>query len=132
LAAANRGALVCYVVADRTPQPLLSLIHRSLRPFLTEALAGGRFKVTEVLESALAILALKRGDMVDVQTAQLQYLTHSGRFAADPADPDSNRYNKNIMCDGEQSKAGLWFTNVNTGEDFLLAETFFSKQGSTK
>jgi len=131
-AAASRGVFVCYVVADTTPQPLLSLIHRSLWPFLSEALEGGRFKVTAVLESALAVIALSKGDSVGNQATLLQHLTSSRSFAAPAKGQMGESQDAEPVWDGEHIEDDQWFTNVNTPEDFLRAETFLSKQGSTK
>ncbi len=131
-AAARKGVMVCYVVADTTPQPLLSLVHRSLRPFLSQVLDNGRFKVTAALESALAVMTLRDKECAGNQTMQLQHLTFSGSFAGSVPSPTDGPEETELMWDREQIEGGLWFTNVNTAEDFLRAETFFSKLGSTK
>jgi len=121
--AASRGAAVCHVIADDRPQPLVSLLHRALHPFIAQALTEGRYKVTPVLQSAVALLASQEaGELISLQSR-----VHCTRILQrePPRNPDAW-----AQSETQQGSHLRWFTNLNTTEDFLEAETFLRHNGT--
>ena len=64
LGAGRQGAMACHVVVGNRPQPLVSLIHRLLHPYISDALRAGQFRVTPVLQSACNSMASLHGGAV--------------------------------------------------------------------
>jgi len=56
--------IALFTVGD-IPQPTLCLLHREVRPFVEEALAGGRFKLNPVLKQAAEAIAADKGHSVN-------------------------------------------------------------------
>ena len=122
IAATENGAWVCYVVADGRPQPLVSMIHRALRPFMEEALTAAQFKVTPVLQSAAQLLASGNSGRI----VSGLHSTQAGRdlFSSNGADWSATGEAEELKC--------RWFSNLNTEEEFRDAETFIAGMGSAK
>ena len=117
--AARDGSRVCHVTVDGRPQPLVSMIHRAVRSFMDEALTAGRFKVTPVLQSAAQLLALGNRDRIGsgLHTTQAgeELLSSAGADWSATGEPDELKR--------------LWFSNLNTEEEFREAETFIARVG---
>ena len=115
--AVRGGALVCHISVDGTPQPLVSLLHRRLYPFLREALVGGQFKVTPVLQSACAALAC----------TPTEEITFAGSIVWQTSfmETRSTTIDENwLPTEMEQRTRPLWFVNLNSKEDLLPLEDF--------
>lgn len=114
------GARICYVVVDGRPQPLVSMMHHSVLPFIVKALTDGQFKVTAVLKSAGEFLASPYADSIGsaIYTTQVSHDT-----LAIPG------VGWSAMEDQDQLK-GLWFLNLNTEQEFREAETLIASLGS--
>lgn len=122
VAASADGARVCHVVVDGRPQPLVSMMHRSVRPFMVEAITAGQFKVTPVLQSAGEFLASPHVDRIGSGL----HTTQAGQDVLASAVAG-------WTVTGEQEHLKrLWFSNLNTEQEFLEAETFLATLGSTK
>jgi molybdenum cofactor guanylyltransferase len=96
---------VALFTVDRVPQPLLSMLHRDVAPFVVEAMRSGEYKVFPVLAAAGAAL----GGFLNLQ-----------------ASPDGIDVSKIELGEGELTAAQigarrLWFANLNTPEE--VAET---------
>jgi molybdopterin-guanine dinucleotide biosynthesis protein A len=122
-AAVTHGAMVCHVVVDGRPQPLISLVHRGLRPFLVEALAAGEYRVTPVLQSACNVLAsLCTRKVLYTRSAFWQTI-----FTQDSVCPIDGTWTPTLV---QRRSRPLWFANLNTEQDVRDAETFLRDQGS--
>jgi len=121
--AASRGKAVCHVLADDRPQPLVSLLHRALHPFIAQALTEGRYKVTPVLQSAAALLASQdAGGILSLQSR----VHHTSILQREPPG-----YPPAWALSEIQQRSHLrWFTNLNTADDVLEAETFLRRNGT--
>ena len=117
--AAAAGARICHVVVDERPLPLLCLVHRSVYPYMVEALTAGQFKVTRVLQAAGESMALLGNN----QLASCLHTTEAGPGTCGFAD-------EGWTATGEQERfRHLRFANLNTKEDFAEAETFIEAVG---
>lgn len=123
IAATERGARVCSLTVDDRPQPLVSLIHRSLRPWLLKALDDGRFKVTPVLQSACEALASTDAGAV----RSLELILHTTAFFKEQSSEVDLDW---VPTEAQRLSRHLWFSNLNTQEDFQVAETFLDESGS--
>jgi len=123
IAAGDKGARVCHVVVDGRAQPLVSLVHRELRPFLAEALQAGEFRVTPVLQSACGALAsIVTGALPSSRPVLWQTEFMTGRSC-----PIDGAWSPTEM---QWRSRHLWFANLNTEHDLRDAETFLCDQGS--
>ncbi len=115
---AGRGARVLMFSVGGRPQPTLALIHREVRPFLSEALDAGRYKLFPALEEACRELSLQAGLLPGVGLWNLPY---SSNFRSGPG----LRRNKEAWCyttEAQERSSGMWFNNVNTPQEFAEAE----------
>ena len=106
--ATNRVAM--FTVDDR-PQPAVCLLHKKIAPSITAAIALGEFKLLAVLEAAAQVLALQQDHPLD----ELLSLTDAGT-----AHLDSEMWVD--ATHAQHSAHPLWFTNLNTSQDFAVAE----------
>lgn len=117
--AGRRGSPACYTVVDGTPQPLVSLLHHPLHPFIAQALTAGVLKVTQVLQSGTAFLASQYAGGLGFRSAAV----HETLLRTDDPVSGSTAW---APSEAELRSRRLWFSNLNTREDFLEAETFLS------
>lgn len=113
-AAANRGARVCYVTVDGRAQPLVSMVHSSLHRFVVEAITVRQYKVTPVLEHAAGALAPRTTSGIGFLTSALHTTRVNLKAPRPPADGRTAEEGDGLR--------DLWFSNLNSEEDFLLAE----------
>ena len=103
----------CLVEAEGTPQPLVSLIHRSVLGLAREALDSGRYKVVPVLQSAgAAYTSFDQGP--------------SGHNLNDDSSGEPVRRAPPLSDSREQ------FINVNTEADLIRVATLLKHRGSNK
>jgi molybdopterin-guanine dinucleotide biosynthesis protein A len=121
-AAAGKGARACYLVIDGRPQPLVSMLHDTLYPFIAQALTDGQFKVTPVLQSGAAILASQYAGGISSPA----FAVHETWVMGGVPVSDSAAW---APSEAEIRFRHLWFSNLNTKEDFLEAETFAAPSG---
>ncbi len=116
LQADREGALACWCIVDGRSQPLVSLVHRSLYPFVVDSIRQGRYKVASVLQDAcLAVGGSSAAHFVE-QTQVFVDGPHLRRTAWS-ASPAENRVRD------------LWFANLNTPEEFRNAEIRMAAEG---
>ena len=122
--ATGQGAKVCYPEVDGRAQPLVSLMHKSLYSFVDEALTGGQFKVTPVLQSSCRVMASGVAGGIGYGHPAL-YTTPASLRGPEPAIGGwlPNRKQERLKR--------LWFSNLNCEEEFREAETFASLPGSS-
>jgi molybdopterin-guanine dinucleotide biosynthesis protein A len=115
--ALSEGALACYVSVDGIAQPLVSLLHRRLYPHVREAVAAGRLKVTPVLQSVCAALACTSVDEIPCERSAVWQTRFTQTYS-------SSIDGSWVPTEMQQRTRHLWFSNINTPEDFDLAEDF--------
>jgi len=120
--ASSRGAKACYVLVDGRHQPLVSMLHKDSLPFLHAALTAGQFKVTPVLQSAAEALASSSSGGIGYSHS----LLHTTPVSLNGFDPAVAGW----KVPAEQGRLmRLWFSNLNSKEEFDEAETFASLLG---
>jgi molybdopterin-guanine dinucleotide biosynthesis protein A len=125
LGQAAQGLRVGYVVVDDLPQPLVSLLHRSVLPHVTAALEARRLKVTPVLQSAARALAVPETHGVTSGKDQPGIVSFStGKSPGRDDEPPLPGIDWKPNARQAASRR-LWFANCNTPEDFDRAKTFF-------
>jgi len=111
---------VAYFSVFGRPQPALLLVHRDAAPHLTQAIARGEYKLLPALEGAAAALALpgaKPPERVPYVLSIDEHLKFGGREI-----PPVNVRPWQLLTPGQRAAQPLWFANLNTPEDFRLAE----------
>jgi molybdopterin-guanine dinucleotide biosynthesis protein A len=111
-------ALVWMFTVDGVPQPTLALVHRELRPFLTEALERGEYKLFPVLERACREISVGKGLLPGVGMVAIPYW--SG-FTSKPG-PKRTLEDWCYTTAAQERGSARWFANLNTPEEFAEAE----------
>ena len=103
---------------DGRPQPALCLLHKDVAPYVERAVARGEFKLLPALESAAADLAMKQKIAVGAIFLNLPWSANASLL----------RENGNLSepTEAQQSAQHLWFANLNTPDEFAVAEAFAS------
>ena len=102
------GVRVWIFTVEGVAQPTVALLHREVRPFLTEALESGQFKLLPVLERAA--FALGERDSGE-PGAGLRKEPHWEASAIGVG-----------LTEAQRRGRELWFANLNTPEEFAQAE----------
>ncbi len=120
--AQQQGTRVALYTVDGVPQPTLVMLHREIAPYLTAALAQGRFKLFPELVAATKNLASRhRLDPAHI-LEQWPWSEHS-RFTTPEAGPDHTPGPAWWNTTPQQTNGhSLYFANLNTPEDFARAE----------
>ena len=109
-------ARVMMFTVDGVPQPTVALVHREVRPFLTEALERGEYKLFPVLEKACREISVRKGLLPGVGMWKIPYwsglTSRPGRTGGDWW----------YTTDAQERHSGSWFANLNTPEEFAEAE----------
>lgn len=105
---------------DGLPQPALCLLHRDVVPFVSSAIEQGRYKLFSALEEAAEHLAARHGVLPERLFLNLAWNEMSGfsTNAGGKEDDDAWR----TLTKEQQASRRLWFTNLNTPEEFTEAE----------
>jgi molybdenum cofactor guanylyltransferase len=107
---ANRVAMF---TLDGRPQPAVCLLHKEVVPSIIAAVTLGEFKLVQVLEAAAEVLALQ----------QNQSLGHFLHYSPSPGEFEpSTKLRRPIITEAQRRAEDLWFANLNTPEDFAVAE----------
>ena len=109
---AKKDARVALFTVDGRPQPALCLVHQEIAPFVKGAVQRGEFKLFPVLVEAATQLAGGLG--VDLQEALLDFAWNRDLAAFDGW----------VSTEAQRETAQLWFANLNTPEEFGVAEAF--------
>ena len=113
------GTRVALYKVYGVPQPTLVMLHRDVAPYLTVALAQGRFKLFPELVAATEDLAAKRGQGAFPVLQQWAWSAES-RFTAGPSEPPGPAWT--VTTPEQEQETALYFANLNTPEDFAQAE----------
>ena len=111
-------ALVWMFKVDGVPQPTVALVHREIRPFLTEALEREEYKLFPVLERACREISVGKGLLPGVGMVAIPYWS---QFTAKPG-PQRKCEDWWYTTEAQERGSGRWFANLNTPEDFAEAE----------
>jgi molybdopterin-guanine dinucleotide biosynthesis protein A len=113
------GTRVGLFDVDGVPQPTLIMLHREIAPYLTIAIAQGRYSLFSELRAATEDLALGSGGGADRMLMHFAW-TEASRFVAGenlPPDPSWTR-----STPAQETGTRLYFSNLNTPDDFAEAE----------
>jgi len=103
---------------EGVPQPTLALVHREVRPFLTEALGRGEYKLFPVLEKACREISIGKGLLPGVGMWKIPYwLGFTSK-----AGPQRKGKDWQYTTEAQERGSGRWFANLNTPEEFAEAE----------
>jgi molybdopterin-guanine dinucleotide biosynthesis protein A len=123
LAEAPFGVRVAYATVDGVSQPLVSLIHIAVLPYLIAAVETGRLKVTSVLEGAAKELGSNFDD--GLHSGHIQLHTNCFTPLAPRARDGSAGLDLQWRPSAQQLAARhLWFSNLNTPAEFEEGERF--------
>jgi molybdopterin-guanine dinucleotide biosynthesis protein A len=101
------------------PQSTLLMIHRDARQYLTRAIARGEFKLFPALEAAASELALPGATP---QECVPYVLPIDENFRFDGWQEPHAGPSWQVLTPAQRTTQELWFANLNTPEDFVLAE----------
>jgi molybdopterin-guanine dinucleotide biosynthesis protein A len=113
------GMRVAMFRVDGLPQPLFSVLHREVAPFVREAMQHGRYKVSPVLESAAMELAARQGMLLEDVFFHTPWGSMDDSFAGAVDDEDELRQG---LSEEQLEARHLWFENLNTAAEFAEAE----------
>lgn len=119
----KRGMRLAMFTVNGVPQPALTMIHRDAIPFVMSAMERREFKLYPVLEQAARELAAKQGILFGM-AFHISPWTDEGTFSA-----TANRYGRQqeawlATTEAQQEAKHLWFANLNTPEEFAVAERY--------
>lgn len=113
---ADDGARIRHFSDAGRPHPTFCLLHKDVLRFLSQAIRTHNLKLMRVLEEAGRELAAQRG---------LPEATTLWNAPADVPPPTSDKEalaEWSPITPAQQAARPLWFANLNTPEDFALAE----------
>jgi molybdopterin-guanine dinucleotide biosynthesis protein A len=111
-------ALVWMFRVEGVPQPTVALVHREVRPFLTEALERGEYKLFPVLEKACREISVGQGLLPGVGMVAIPYWS---QFTA-KSGPHREGEDWWSTTEAQERHSRSWFANLNTPEEFAEAE----------
>lgn len=117
------GARATMTVVDGAPQPLISLVHRGALATVEAAVARGQYKVRPVLEEAAGQVAAAQGIPVSGALCRTEIRMEAGERSG----PGMVRVGHETVwrpSAAEWRLRHLWFSNLNTPEEFAEAEQF--------
>jgi molybdopterin-guanine dinucleotide biosynthesis protein A len=119
------GARVSLFTVEGVPQPTLAMVHKDVAPFVASAMERGEFKLYPVLEEAGRELAAKQGVLFGRAFRSLPWIAQS-TFSA-----TANHFGRGqeawlATTEAQQEAKHLWFANLNTPEEFAVAEGYGS------
>jgi molybdopterin-guanine dinucleotide biosynthesis protein A len=104
---------------DGVPQPLFCVLHKEVEPFVREAMKSGRYKVFPVLESAAKELSARHGVPLEDAFFNTIWERTVDSFNGAVANEDELRRR---LTPAQLEAGDLWFDNLNTAEEFAVAE----------
>jgi molybdenum cofactor guanylyltransferase len=104
---------------DGVPQPTVALVHREVRPFLTEALERGEYKLFPSLEKACREIAVGKGLQPGVGMVKIPYWSGLTVTHRRPQRAGEDWW---YTTYAQERHSGSWFTNLNTPEEFAEAK----------
>lgn len=107
-------------IVDGLPQPTLCLLNREIVPFVSAAVEEGRYKLFPALEEAGRRLAARDGVLPETVFFSIPW-NEMSRFSTNASSLESDKTWWNLT-EQQQAAKGLWFTNLNTPEEFAEAQ----------
>jgi molybdopterin-guanine dinucleotide biosynthesis protein A len=110
---------VAMFYVDGRPQTALLLVRRQVRPFLTEALGRGTYKLYPVLEEAVRQLAAPGAPLEET----IPYLFPVGEILDSAGSQGSTARLQawQLLAEAQRRGQSMWFANLNTPGDFARA-----------
>jgi molybdenum cofactor guanylyltransferase len=113
------GARIAMFTVDGVPQPLFSMLHREVAVFVEEAMKRGDYKVFPILEAAGKDLAARHGVLLGSTFLNMPWREGS-------VFPDERSFwaveSWAMVTEAQCAAKHLWFSNLNTPEEFAEAE----------
>lgn len=119
----KRGARLAMFTVDGIPQPTLAMVHRDVIPFVASAMERREFKLYPVLEQAGKELASRQNIPLGVAFCNLSW-NGQGTFSVSPNDYGPHQEAWLAITEAQQEAKHLWFANLNTPEEFAVAEQY--------
>jgi molybdopterin-guanine dinucleotide biosynthesis protein A len=119
LARGSMGMRVGMFTVNGLPQPLFSVLHKEVAPFVREAMRSGHYKVFPVLESAAKDLAVRQGMVLEAVFLNTPWEREADSFVGAVEDEDELRRR---LTEVQLESRNLWFENLNTAAEFAEAE----------
>ncbi len=113
-----RGGRVWMFTVEGVAQPTVALVHREVRPFLTEALACGQYKLLPALERAAAESRQRVSLNPGVGLWKMPYWADLDRWTSEGRAGED----WGLLTKGQLKARAHWFANLNTPEEFAEAE----------
>jgi molybdenum cofactor guanylyltransferase len=106
----RRDSRIAIFTVDGVPQPVPCLLHREVAPYIARAVEGGRFKLFPVLAEAGADLARRASLNLEDVFVNKDW-DAAGKYLAKASE-------------AQIARRDLWFSNLNTPEEFAEAEQY--------
>lgn len=112
----QKSARVAMFTVEGRPQPALCLLHKEVAPYVRDTVGKGQFKLLQALEAAAKELAVRQEMGLEAVFLNLPwgqdiaFLGAGGRGWVPTA--------------AQRAAQHLWFANLNTPEEFAVAEAF--------
>lgn len=119
------GVRATMAVADGVPQPLVSLLHRGALATVEAAIAQGQYKVRPVLEEVAGLVAAAQGVPLPEATYRTEIRIELGAAGNDSCGPGVVRVGDQTVWQPSAAEwrfRHLWFSNLNTPEEFAGAQ----------
>jgi len=110
---------VAFFRVDGAPQPALLLVRREVRPFVTDAIGQGMYKLLPVFEEAARRLA-PAGAPAWTTVPYILLIDEHTRFGNREVSPAGAKSWQDLT-DSQRKAQPLWFANLNTPRDFANA-----------
>ncbi len=118
LAREGMGTRIAMFRVDGEPQPALCLLHRDVAPFVAGAVQSGKYKLLPALQEAAEGLS-RRGEGIVGNIFLAAPWNETSTFSTgNVAKGEPWR----ILTEAQQAAKHMWFANVNTPEEFAMAE----------
>ena len=121
LANERRGCRLAMFRTGEIPQPTFLMIHRELRPYLSDAIGRREYKLSPALEASARDLAEKRGLFLGYVYRNLPW--DENAVVSDRPYPGAGWWQ---LTETQKSNQSRWFANLNTPEEFAEGEKFAS------
>jgi molybdenum cofactor guanylyltransferase len=117
-----KGTRIALFTVFGIPQPLFSILHRDVAPFVSAAISRGQYKVFPVLESAGKELADRQSLPLRCVFSNLSWREQSSVSVTHEGRGENYIEAWEILTEAQQKARHFWFANLNTPEEFAEAE----------
>jgi molybdopterin-guanine dinucleotide biosynthesis protein A len=119
LAREQMGTRVGMFTVEGVPQPLFTVLHKEIAPFVREAMQRGRYKVFPELEAAARELAARQGASFADAFFNISWENTADSFVGKQSGDDEAW---RTLTEAQLGAKKFWFDNLNTVEEFVRAE----------